>query len=288
MFASSRRIETFIAWPWKVKVKIWPQVKVTAWPKLHISRSVLTRQTHWDHFHVSSSSQSQVTAKTCWWPRWPQTTLAGSLVNTWPWVIMSGLIAHDPERITPYWCVGKDFNFSPLTHNGEVRILTWPQVIDISKIRDIQNVGTSGLIMFWKLEKILLRTVAVARAYTFLEVRSRDSTWWPDLMWPRHKNFTTDVKLINEKVCQVSLRCSLSFSSYPRKTTGGGQNDPPPTRAKVKWIRALPTGKTAPLTRRRATIVPKRASLKRGLLSSEWRRLKRSTASLKWTTASLI
>ena len=27
--ASSRRIETCIAWPWKVKVKIWPQVKVT-------------------------------------------------------------------------------------------------------------------------------------------------------------------------------------------------------------------------------------------------------------------
>ena len=128
--------------------------------------------------------------------------------------------------------------FPPLTYNGEVRILTWHQVMDISKIRDKQIVGTSGLIKFWKLEKILLRTVAVAPAYTFLEVRSRDSTWWPDLMWPRHKNFTTDVKLINEKVCQVWLRCSFSFSSYPRKTTGGGgQNDPPPTRAKVnpRW-----------------------------------------------------
>ena len=43
-------------------------------------------------------------------------------------------------------------------------------------------------VKFWKLEKILLRTVAVARACTFLEVRSRDLTWWPDLMWPRHKN----------------------------------------------------------------------------------------------------
>ena len=126
--------------------------------------------------------------------------------------------------------LGRISIFSPLTHNGEVRILTWPQVIDISKIRDIQIVGTSGLIKFWKLEKILLRTVAVARAYTFLEVRSRDSTWWPDLMWPRHKNFITDVKLINEKVCQVWLCCSLSFSSYPRKTTGGAKMTPPPGR----------------------------------------------------------
>ena len=130
--------------------------------------------------------------------------------------------------------LGRISIFPPLTHNGEVRILTWPQVIDISKIRDIQIVGTSGLIKFWKLEKMLLRTVTVARAYTFLEVRSRDSTWWPDLMWPRHKNFTTDVKLINEMVCQFWLRCSLSFSSYPRKTTGGGAKWPPPTRAKVK------------------------------------------------------
>ena len=125
--------------------------------------------------------------------------------------------------------------FPPLTYNGEVRILTWHQVIDISKIRDIQIVGTSGLIKFWKLEKILSRTVAVAPAYTFLEVRSRDPTWWPDLMWPRHKNFTTDVKLINEKVCQVWLRCSFSFSSYPRKTTGGGQNDPPPPGRRLTW-----------------------------------------------------
>ena len=70
--------------------------------------------------------------------------------------------------------------FPPLTYNGEVRNLTWPQVIDISKIRDIQVVGTSALIKFWKLEKILLRTVAVARAQTFLEVRSRGSAWWPE------------------------------------------------------------------------------------------------------------
>ena len=130
--------------------------------------------------------------------------------------------------------LGRISILSPLTHNGEVRILTWPQVIDISKIRDIQIVGTSGLIKFWKLEKILLRTVAVARADTFLEVRSRDSTWWPDLMWPRHKNFTTDVKLINEKVCQVWLCCSLSFSSYPRKTTGGPKWPPPPPGRRLK------------------------------------------------------
>ena len=60
--------------------------------------------------------------------------------------------------------LGRISIFLPLTYNGEVRNLTWPQVIDISKIRDKQVVGTSDLIKFWKLEKILLKTVGVAQA----------------------------------------------------------------------------------------------------------------------------
>ena len=138
--------------------------------------SCISVEAYWRDKHIETTFMSlahlnlTLSAKTCWWHRWPQTTLAGSPVNTWPWVIMNGLRAHDPERITPYWCVGKDFNIPPLTHNGEVMSLTWLQVIDISKIRDIQIVGTIGLIKFWKLEKILLRTVAVARALTFFSL----------------------------------------------------------------------------------------------------------------------
>ena len=171
----------------------------------------------------------KLSAKTCWWPRWPQKTLAGALgqhltlghhewpKSTWFWKNYTLLMRWEGFQYFPHWLIWRG-------------TLTWPQVIDISKIRDMKIVGTSGLIKFWKLEKILLRTVAVARVYTFLEVRSRDSTWWPDLMWPQHKNFTTDVKLINEKLCQVWLRCSLSFSSYPRKTTGGPIWPPPGRR----------------------------------------------------------
>ena len=165
MFASSRRIETYIAWPWKIKVKIWPQVKVTAWPKLHINRSVLTRQTHWDHFHVSISSQSQVICKNLLVTSVTSDDLSGVTgqhltlghhewpKSTWSWKNYILLMRWEGFQYFP-----------PLTHNGEVRSLTWPQVIDISKIRDIKIVGTSDLIKFWKLEKILLRTVAVARA----------------------------------------------------------------------------------------------------------------------------
>ena len=47
-------------------VNIWPQVKVTWWPKyviLHMHRSVLMRQTQWDHSHVSISAKSKVIRK---------------------------------------------------------------------------------------------------------------------------------------------------------------------------------------------------------------------------------
>ena len=59
---------------------------------------------------------------------------------------------------------------------------------------------------------------------------SRDLTWWPDLMWPRQKKITTDVKLINEKLWQISIRCSSLFPSYCRKTTCGGSKWPPRAR----------------------------------------------------------
>ena len=120
----------YTCWPRKVKVKIWPQVMVTAWPKLHISRSVLTRQTHWDHFHVSSFSQSQVIGKNCWWPRVTSYDFSGVTdqhltlghhewpKSTWSWKNCALLMRWEEFQYFP-----------PLTYNGEFRSLTWPQVI---------------------------------------------------------------------------------------------------------------------------------------------------------------
>ena len=117
MFASSRRIETCIAWPWKVKVKIWPQVKVTAWPKLHISRSVLTRQTHWDHFHVSSCSQSQVICKNLLVTSVTSDELSGVTgqhltlghhewpKSTWSWKNYTLLMRLEGFQYFPHWLI---------------------------------------------------------------------------------------------------------------------------------------------------------------------------------------
>ena len=43
-----------------------------------------------------------------------------------------------------------------------------------------------------------------------------------DLTCDPDEKITADVKLINENVCKMWLRCSPLFSSYRRKTTGGG------------------------------------------------------------------
>ena len=97
--------------------KIWPQVKVTAWPKLHISRSVLTRQTHWDHFHVSSSSQSQVICKNLLVTSVTSDDLSG--VNgqhltlghhewpksTWSWKNYTLLMRWEGFQYFPHWLI---------------------------------------------------------------------------------------------------------------------------------------------------------------------------------------
>ena len=81
--------------------------------------SCISVKAYWWDKHIETSAMSlallnlKLSAKTVGDLGWPQTTLAGSLINTWPWVIMNGLRAHDPERIARYWSVGKDFNIFP-------------------------------------------------------------------------------------------------------------------------------------------------------------------------------
>ena len=97
----------------------------------------------------------------------------------------------------------KHLNISPLTYNGEVTKMTWPQVIDIKKIWDIQVVGTDALMYRWKFQISQSITVALARSQTFLEVGSRDLDWWPDLTWPGVIFFTQCVQWMYQEVCQV-------------------------------------------------------------------------------------
>ena len=150
MFASSRRIETCIVWPWKVKVKIWPQVKVTWWPKkviLHMYRCVLMGETQWDHSHVSISFGSKVIRKkTVGDLRWPQMTFGGSPMKTVAWVITEDLSQHHSQWMEMFWCEKEVVEILPidLTWAGHKIDLTSGHEYKKSKIYKLLELVTSS------------------------------------------------------------------------------------------------------------------------------------------------
>ena len=88
MFLLFRRVEWYIIWPWKVMLKIWPQVKAMAWAEkvmLHINRFVLSAWTHLWCFHRSSWSLSKVITEkmlvTFYDLKWPWRHDEGSTVT---------------------------------------------------------------------------------------------------------------------------------------------------------------------------------------------------------------
>ena len=65
MFLASSRVEWYITWPRKVKLKLWPQVKVMTWPKhimMHIIRFVSKRQARQTCFEACILSETKVIA----------------------------------------------------------------------------------------------------------------------------------------------------------------------------------------------------------------------------------
>ena len=146
---------------------------------------------------------------------------------------MNSQRGHDPERITPNGCVSlawKDYNISPLTYNGEVIEMTWPQVTDI-KIWDIQVLVTLPLTQLWKFESVRKNTLAFARprTSTIEHVRSDHVICPGDLTWPDPTRNTFFAKM-----CEMNVPTkSESFSSmapsvwrWDRKTLKGASEAP--------------------------------------------------------------
>ena len=90
----------------------------------------------------------KLSAKNCWWPRVTSDDLSGVTDqhltlchHEWPKSIYMVL-----KELHLTVALGRILLFPPFTYNGEVKSLAWPQVIYMSKIRDLQVVGTSDLI----------------------------------------------------------------------------------------------------------------------------------------------
>ena len=132
VFLLSRRVEWTITWPWKVMLKIWPQVKVMTWPEkimLHISRSVSSAWTHLLCFHRSSLSLSKVILEkllvTFHGLKWPWWHAEGSSIAI---VRLRVSILPLTRCLSVFWMVfvqkRRLLIFIPLTYNGEVTKLS--------------------------------------------------------------------------------------------------------------------------------------------------------------------
>ena len=115
-----------------------------------------------------------------------------------------------------------------------VRSRNWPDLWwQISKIRDIQVVGTYDLMKPWRFETNRISGVATAQPQSQKPVFDFDLTWWPDLWWPGVEIFTQGVKFNCEQVLKKWRRCAPPFFRYLRKTGGEGIFCPPPSSARV-------------------------------------------------------
>ena len=83
VFVSSRRVEPCILWPWKVKVKIWPQVKSGQGHSVtQVGQIILFDAPCGDKRNDSNPTSLshlvlELLAKNCWWPRVTSMTFRG-------------------------------------------------------------------------------------------------------------------------------------------------------------------------------------------------------------------
>ena len=106
----------------------------------------------------------------------------------------------------------------------------WPDLRSlISKIRDINFVGTDDLIIFRKFHNSAWNIVAVARLESYFVVGSLDLTWWPDLTWHWVEIFTKVAEKMGDKVgWKPGGAARRRFFAILEKPEGGAFKRPPP------------------------------------------------------------
>ena len=104
---------------------------------LHVSRCALTRRTLWHQPHVSSSFLSKVIGKKRTATRWRHNVTSDDLSTGNDATTRQGyqhsLSGYDSEWVWHIWCGLEVLQFLPLTHNGRVMKMIWPEVTDIKK-----------------------------------------------------------------------------------------------------------------------------------------------------------
>ena len=175
MFLLSRRVAWYIFWPWKVMLKIWPQVKVMTWPEkimFHISRSASSAWTHLWCFHRSSWSLSKVileklmvTFHDLKWPWWRRGVI-GHNISTQGVNSTSNPMF---ESVLNVFCSKEaHFIFLLLTYIIMERSQNWPDLRSpISKFWDIYFIDTVACSNRWKFQGNRSVGIALTNIQTF-------------------------------------------------------------------------------------------------------------------------
>ena len=186
MFLSSRRVEWYIIWPGKVKLKIWPQVRVMTWPKhimLHIIRFLSIRQTHQTSFEACILSQSKVIVR--------KLLVTYGDVTRRP-MLVAEVIGAPVRLVSITFCVWllrmvltqtkMKWNLSHGLIIG--RSQNWPDIrSNMYKIQDIHfvdHVTLNNLCKFYSDRSI---DVSRGRVLFYSQVGSLDLVTWPLMTW---------------------------------------------------------------------------------------------------------
>ena len=143
---------------------------------------------------------------------------------------------YDSRWFEQIWCILEVLIFSPLTYNGEVTKLTWPQVNDIKNPKYTNRRHLCPYCTM-RVSKSSDHWCALGTMSNFEKRNLRSG----HLIRPGHVTFGVSgssffwkcVKLLAEQLWQIWRRYAPPFSPLSTKNLTGGWNQPPPAGARV-------------------------------------------------------
>ena len=121
--------------------------------------------------------------------------------------IKNSLLGYDSGWFGLVWCALEVLNFLPLTYNGEVMKLTWPEVTDMKNPRYTNRrylpMSVLHTASFKEFESLMCLWQTLKLWKMQLEVRSLNVTWRRDLWGHRVIVFWKCAKLLAEQLWQT-------------------------------------------------------------------------------------
>ena len=170
---------------------------------------------------------------------WPQMTFQREMMEQRAGDIKHSLSGHDSGWIGQIWCALEvlQFFYHWLRYNGRVMKMTWPEVTDITKIRDIQLVDTYCPYCTLRVSKSLDLWCVFDRLSNFEKCNLRSG----HLMSPGGVIFEVRRSKLSGNVPKCSMNCYAKFGGATRRLFSlSTKNLSKPAPAACAWSHAVP------------------------------------------------